>query len=468
MAVEWTGLGPDLLLGIDRTSAATLGAQLQGQLRDAIREGRLGAGERLPSTRNLAAALGVSRGLVVDCYAQLEAEGYLDSRGGSATRVAAAIAPLPAPSVPVATAVRPAIDFAYGTPDLTHFPVQDWLWALARAARDAPFADRGYGDPRGMAALRVVLAAYLRRVRGAAGDAEHLVVCGGYAQGLGLALRALAATGIATAATEDPHSRDDDEIAGHAGMRVVAVGVDDRGLDVDALAATPARVAIVTPAHQAPTGVVLAPERRHALVGWAQRVDGYIIEDDYDAEFRYDRQPVGSMQGLAPDRVISIGSVSKSLVPGLRLGWLVCPPDLTAAVAREKSLADRGSPALDQLALAEMITSGRYDRHLRRMRVVYAGRREALATSIAAHAPNVRVGGLAAGIHAVLHLDPAADEQRIVGLARERSVGLYGMSGWRRDGATVPPQLVLGFGNLTEHNVRRGIELVADLLLPTT
>lgn len=466
MAVDWTGLGPDLLLKLDRSAGATLGAQLQEQLREAIRSGRLGAGERLPSSRNLARELGVSRGLVVDCYAQLEAEGYLDSKGGSATRVAASIAaPSPAAALPPVD-TRPDIDFRYGVPDLSRFPIQDWLWALAEAARTAPFAAGGYGDPHGSSVLRDVLAAYLRRVRGACSAAEHVVICGGYAQGLGLVLRALTPTGVTVVATEEPHSLDDDAIIEHAGLAPVTIPVDDRGLDVDALATTSARVAIVTPAHQAPMGVVLAPERRQALVAWANRVDGYIIEDEYDAEFRYDRQPVGSMQGLAPDRVFSIGSASKSLAPALRLGWVVCPPAFTDAVAREKMLADRGSPGLDQLALAELIRSGRYDRHLRRMRAVYGSRREALASTLAGCAPGVRVGGLAAGIHAVLHLHPDADEQSIITTAAERSVGLYGMSDWRRDGATSPPQLVLGFGNVPEHAVRRGIELVADLLQP--
>jgi GntR family transcriptional regulator/MocR family aminotransferase len=466
MAVEWTGLGPDLLLRLDRAAGATLGGQLQEQLRDAIRSGRLGAGERLPSSRNLARELGVSRGLVVDCYAQLEAEGYLDSKGGSATRVAGSIAAPPTTTPAAPLAARPDIDFAYGVPDLSRFPIQDWLWALAEAARRAPFAAGGYGDPHGAADLREVLAAYLRRVRGAAALAEHLVICGGYAQGLGLVVRVLAARGIDVVATEEPHSIDDDAIIEHAGLGLVTVPVDDRGLDVEALAATDARLVIVTPAHQAPTGVALPPERRHALVAWANRVDGYVIEDDYDAEYRYDRQPVGAMQGLAPDRVFSIGSTSKSLAPALRLGWIVCPPALAAAVAQEKALADRGSPGLDQLALAELIRSGRYDRHLRRMRGLYAARRETLATSLAELAPAVRVGGLAAGIHAVLHLQPGADEQAIVAAARERSVGLYGMSRWRRDRAATPPQLVLGFGNVSEHQVRRGIELVADLLQP--
>jgi GntR family transcriptional regulator/MocR family aminotransferase len=368
------------------------------------------------------------------------------------------------PAPPAAATVKLAVDFKYGTPDLTRFPMQDWLWALAEAARRAPFDAGGYGDGRGLAGFREVMAAYLRRVRGAAADAEHMVVCGGYAQGLGLVVRVLAARGIIEIATEDPHSREDDDTIHHGGSAAVPVPVDAGGIVVDALASTGARAVIVTPAHQAPMGVVLAPERRQALVEWANACDGYIIEDDYDAEFRYDRQPVGSMQGLAPDRVISIGSASKSLAPALRLGWLTCPPGLTAEFTAEKSLADRGSPGLDQLALAELIRSGRYDRHLRRMRTVYAQRRAALAAAVAEHAPDVRIGGLAAGLHAVLHLHPDADERHIVATAGERSIGISGMSRWRADGSPLPPQLVLGFGNVHEQAIRRAIAAIADLL----
>jgi GntR family transcriptional regulator/MocR family aminotransferase len=464
MPVEWTGSGPDLLLKLDRSSSTTLGAQIQDQLRDAIRSGRLGAGERLPSSRLLAREVGVSRGLVVDCYAQLEAEGYLESRGGSATRVASTASLVRTPEPPTPTPVRLEIDFKYGSPDLSRFPLQDWLWALAEGARDAPFNAGGYGERRGSPRLREVLAAYLRRVRSSAADPEHMVICAGFAQGLSLTARALAQVGITHIGGEDPRSLDDDAIIATSGLRVISVPVDERGIDVDALAATPARAVVVTPAHQAPTGVVLAPERRHALVAWAKERDAFIIEDDYDAEFRYDRQPVGSLQGLAPDRVVSIGSVSKSLAPAMRLGWVVCPPTLTDLVGQEKEFADRGSPGLDQLALAELIRSGRYDRHLRRMRTIYAARREALAGAVAACAPGVRLGGLAAGIHAVVHLRPGVDEQEVVTTALERSIGVYGMSRWRSDGSTEPGQLVLGFGNVHEPAIRRGIAAIADLL----
>jgi GntR family transcriptional regulator / MocR family aminotransferase len=210
--------------------------------------------------------------------------------------------------------------------------------------------------------------------------------------------------------------------------------------------------------------VVLAPERRQALVEWAAANDATIIEDDYDSEFRYDREPVGALQGLAPDRVATLGTVSKSLAPALRLGWIVAPASLVDAIAEEKDLADRGSPGLDQLALATLIESGRFDRHLRRMRGMYAGKRQALIDALERHAPEIELRGLAAGFHAVAPLPDGADERAIAEEARARSVGLYPMSAYRSSGATAPPELVLGFGNLTEGAIGRGIEKVGDLL----
>jgi GntR family transcriptional regulator/MocR family aminotransferase len=210
--------------------------------------------------------------------------------------------------------------------------------------------------------------------------------------------------------------------------------------------------------------VVLSPQRRLQLVEWAAGNDATIIEDDYDAEFRYDRDPVGALQGLAADRVAAIGTVSKSLAPSLRLGWVVCPPWLAGAVAREKAEQDRGSPVLDQLALATLMESGRFDRHLRRMRASYAKRRVALVEAIARHAPGVTVTGLAAGFHAVAHLPGQLAEQPVIAAARERSIGLYGMSGQRSSGSPSPAQLVLGFGNITERSITAGIAAVGDLL----
>jgi GntR family transcriptional regulator/MocR family aminotransferase len=338
------------------------------------------------------------------------------------------------------------------------------MWAQREACRTAPNEALDYGDPRGSPVLREVLAAYLRRVRAAAADPEHLVICTGFAQGLGLALRVLRRAGTRRVAIEDPGYDDAAQLAAWADVDVVRVPVDSGGIDVERLAATGAQAVVLSPAHQWPTGVVLAAARRHALAAWAASADAIIIEDDYDAEFRYDREPVGALQGLAPDRVIALGTVSKSLAPAMRLGWLVCPPALTDAIAEEKEYGDRGSPVLDQLALAKLIESGRFDRHLRRMRGVYAARRQALVAALAQHAPAVTLTGLAAGFHAVAHLAGPAAEKSVVAGATARSVGLYGMSTYRSSGADRPGQLVVGFGNLGERTIEAGIAAVGDLL----
>jgi GntR family transcriptional regulator/MocR family aminotransferase len=467
MPVEWSGLAPEVLLTIDRRVTVPLRSQLEDQFRQAIRSGRLGAGQRVPSSRALAKALSLSRGLVQECYAQLQAEGYLVTRGGSATRVATAAATRTVPARPL-PASRPAqmvADFRSGVPDLGSFARETWAWAIREACRAAPNTDLDYGDPAGIPRPREVLAAYLRRVRAMDATASRLIVCSGMAQGLGLVLRVLADHGLQRVAWEDPGGIGDITAAAHrAGVQAVPVPVDDRGIDVTALEASGAGAVVLTPAHQWPTGVVLAPERRHALIDWAARRDAWIIEDDYDAEFRYDRDPVGAIQGLAPDRVIALGTVSKSLAPVLRLGWIATPASLTAHLAQAKQLTDRGSPGLDQLALAILIETGRFDRHLRKMRAEYAARRETLIQTLAQAAPAVKLTGLAAGFHAVAHLPPGAAEHAVVTAAAERRVGLYGMSAWRSSRSPEPPQLVLGFGNTGHHAIRAGVAVLADIL----
>jgi len=337
---------------------------------------------------------------------------------------------------------------------------------MREACRVAPNSDLSYGDPAGHQRLREVLAAYLRRVRAADTSAADLIICSGMAQGLGLVLRALADRGLTSVGFEDPGGVASIQApAAWAGLRAVPVPVDDRGVDVAALEATGAEAVVLTPAHQWPTGVVLAPERRLALIDWAATRSAVIIEDDYDAEFRYDRDPVGALQGLAPDHVVSLGTVSKSLAPVLRLGWIASPPSLTAALTRAKQVTDRGCPGLDQHALALLIESGRFDRHLRRMRAEYAARRDVLVRALAQHASGVRLTGLAAGFHAVAHLPAGLAELEIIEAARSRSVGLYGMSTCRASQSPDPPQLILGFGNTSQRAIAAGIALIADLLV---
>ncbi|GAA2724290.1 PLP-dependent aminotransferase family protein [Actinocorallia aurantiaca] len=458
MPVEWTGSGPELLVPLDR--GRPLRVQLELALREGIRTGRLTAGEQLPSSRALARALGISRGLVTESYAQLQAEGYLVTRPGSGTRVAAT--GHASPTAPARPTEPPSIriNFRPGIPDLASFPRDQWSRALRRACQEASHKELGYPSPHGSPALREVLAAYLRRVRGAATDPAHTIISAGYAQGLQLVLRSL--DDVRTVAFEDPGDPDHRAIAGMLGLKVVPVPVDEHGIDVGVLAATDARAVVLTPAHQSPTGVVLAPDRRQALITWAASRDATIIEDDYDAEFRYDREPVGALQGLAPDRVALLGSVSKSLSPALRLGWIIAPPRLSAAVAQNKRLADRGSPVLDQLALASLIQTGQYDRHLRQMRQRYAARRAALVGALARYAPGVELLGLAAGFHAVVPLPAGVDEQSVVDTALDRGVGLYGIGPYRVRGGR--SQLVLGFGNVTPDAISEGVAAVADLI----
>jgi GntR family transcriptional regulator/MocR family aminotransferase len=249
------------------------------------------------------------------------------------------------------------------------------------------------------------------------------------------------------------------------GIHVTYVPVDEQGLVVSELAASGAQAVVVTPAHQSPTGVLLSPPRRHALTDWARRGGGYVIEDDYDSEFRYGKEPVGALQGLAPDHVFLLGTASKALAPAVRLGWVHAPAPLASAVATEKEMSDRGSCTLDQLALATLLTTGRYDRHLRRMRAVYAARRTALTDAFARHAPRVQLTGLAAGFHAVAALPPGADETAVIAAARERRVGLHGIGAYRGNPDTAaPPALVMGFGNVRERAIEPAIAGVADLL----
>ena len=476
MAIEWSGLGPGLLLRLDRSASQPLRAQLEAGLREAIRDGRLRGGERLPSSRELARELGVARGMVQECYGQLLAEGYLTSRTGSATRVAD-ITERPA-AVPAGTPVparRPPdrgliADFRAGVPDLSSFPRTDWAWAVREACGEVASADLGYGDPHGSGVLREVLAGYLRRVRAADAAPRQMIISTGFAQGANLVLRALIRErGVSCVAFEDPGygTAQSDETVRAAvamGLRAAYVPVDHEGLVVTALAASQAQAVVVTPAHQSPTGVVLSAARRHALVDWARRVGGYVIEDDYDSEFRYDKEPVGALQGLAPDRVFLVGTASKALAPAVRLGWVLAPSPLASAVAEEKQLSDRGSSTLEQLALATMLTSGRYDRHLRRMRAVYASRRAALVSAFARHAPGVRLTGLAAGFHAVAPLPPGADEGAVITAARQRRVGLYGISAYRGMADTAAaPALVIGFGNVSERAIEPAIGAVANM-----
>ena len=472
MTVDWALGGPDLLVVLDR-GARSLRNQIQDQLRAAIREGRLGAGERLPSTRHLSELLGVSRGTVVDVYEQLLAEGYVEASVGSGTRVAAMPEVAPARRTPKvesspASSAPAVADFEYGIPDLGSVPLTDWSWAVSEATRTLPTAELGDEDPAGSWHLREVVTAYHRRVRSGYADAQDAVVVSGFRQGLAFVLATLAKRGIQQIALEDPGPREHDVIARRAGLDAVPVPVDDEGIDTGRLRDIGAQAVLLTPAHQCPTGVALSPSRRRDLVAWADEVDGVILEDDYDAEFRYDRQPVGSLQGLNPDRVIALGSVSKTLAPAIRLGWVLAPKRFVAQIVEEKRLSSRGAPGLDQEALALLMESGRFDRHLRRVREIYRARRDVLSAEVELAFGPGRLQGLAAGCHALLRLPDGTSESAVVETAATMGVRVNGLDNYRfvaadgeAESGPLPPALVLGFGNVSEQRISRGVRTLA-------
>ena len=451
----------DLLLPLERGDGP-LHRQVERSLREAIRQGRLVAGTPLPSTRALARELEVSRGVVFEAYAQLSAEGYLEARQGAATRVAARTAAAsPRTRQAHALDVAGPHDLLPGRPDLSLFPRATWLAAWRRALREVPDRALGYPDPRGTTELRDALTAYLGRARAVAPDPERTVVTAGVTQGIALLARALRDLGHTTIAVEDPGFPLHRWTLVRAGLTPVAVAVDGDGVSIDDVAASGARAVLCTPAHQMPTGVVLSPARRAELLAWADEVDGVVIEDDYDAEYRFDREPVGALQGVDPERVVYAGSASKSLANALRLGWLVLPTWLARQVAWERIAADGGGPVLDQLALADLLARGEIDRHLRRTRRVYRRRRDALVGALARELPDASVTGVAAGLHALVMLEPRASEERVLAEARSRGVALHGLGEMRLE-TTGPPGLVVGYAHLSEPAIDRAVTVLGE------
>ena len=437
--------------------------QIETSIREGIRAGRLPRGSSLPPTRVLAADLGVSRGVVVEAYQQLAAEGYLTSRAGGYTQVAAGPAAPAAAPRPVGEP-KPAIDLSYGRADVSSFPRAAWLRAIRGALTDAPNEVFGYLTGRGVPQLRSSLAEYLNRVRGTVAEPDHMVICTGYAQGVTLLTGVLAAAGAKRLALEDPSSNDDALPAARAaGLEVVGIPVDGDGIRVDLLRATGADAVILTPSHQWPTGAVLSARNRAAVIGWATERGAIIIEDDYDAEYRYDRTPVGALQGLAPGHVVYAGSASKTLAPGLRLGWFVLPGHLTEPMAAAKIAADRGSPALEQVALADFIARGEFDRHLRRMRPVYRRRRDALLSALARHLPWLEPVGVSAGLHLVTWLPPHLDEDAVVGAARRAGVGLDAVGPYRITNPG-PGGLIFGYATVSERAIAEGVARLARVV----
>jgi GntR family transcriptional regulator/MocR family aminotransferase len=444
----------DLHLDLASAPGNSLRARLEHSLREAVRSGRLAPEARLPSTRELCMQLGVSRGVVVDAYAQLAAEGYLRTRRGGGTTVAQSVAqengrpPVPAP----APFVR--YDMTPYRPALGELPRRELSTAVARVLRETPDERLGLPDPAGIVELRTVLASYLGRARGVRASADSMVITTGMRHGVGLVWQALAASGARRVGVEDPGWKGVRETAVTAGLTPVPLPVDEEGMVVDGLDTAQLDAVAVAPAHQYPTGAVLSAERRRALLGWARDHGGVLIEDDYDAEYRYDHHPLGSMQGLAPEHVVYGGSTSKTVAPSLRLGWLVVPARLVRRVRGVQEVAGAIPPPILQLAFADMIERGELDRHLRRQRRRYQRRREALLAELASVLPGLVVRGAAAGLYIVLELPEQLDEAAVRAAAQSRGIALEGRGAGR-------PALLIGFAGLNAAAVKPAVAALA-------
>ncbi|GAB2698553.1 MocR-like pyridoxine biosynthesis transcription factor PdxR [Kitasatospora kifunensis] len=466
MPKDWSGSRVDLHL-VPPTGGARR-AGLESELRAAIREGRLTAGALLPSTRGLAQELGLSRGTVTAAYDQLVEEGYLTTRPGAGTTVAE----LPPGPSPASDSVRPAAtarhDLRPGLPDVSAFPVRAWLAATRRALATVGPEAFGAGDPQGRIELRRALADYLGRTRGVIASPERVVITSGHYQGLSLLCSVLAANGARSAAVEDPGHNLFRSVVSRAGFTVQPLPVDENGAQVDGLTAHTEAV-FLTPAHQYPTGVPLHHRRRQALAAWARSTGGLIIEDDYDGEYRYDRRPVGAFQGIAPEQTIYCGTASKTLGPALRLAWMVLPPDLVEPVAQAKYEADLYTETPNQLALADLITTHAYDRHVRAARLRYRRRRELLLDR-AATVPGLTAHGVPAGLHTLLtYPDDWPTEADLLTTCAEHGIALraLGELHCEQPEPTTGPRpkgLLVGFGATSERAYPTALEALFTVL----
>jgi GntR family transcriptional regulator/MocR family aminotransferase len=439
-------------------------AQLERGLRAAIREGRLRPDTRLPSTRALAAELGVSRRLVVDAYEQLVAEGHLVALRGSGTRVAPQPPGprQPAPSQPAEPPPQPdVIDLFAGAPEPALFPRRAWSRALRRTVETLADSRLSYGEFGGAEELRLALSEHLGRVRGAAVEPGQIVATSGYQQGLRIFCQLIRSRGGRRVAVEDPGYPIAAWTIESEQLDAVPIPIDDRGIDVDAVVASNADAAVVTPAHSMPLGVALAPERRRELTAWARGQGALVLEDDYDAELRYDRGPTGCLQGLAPDVVVLAGSVSKTLAPTLRLGWLCLPGDLVAEATALRATFDGGGTRFIEVAFAELLSSGAFDRHIRASRQRYRRKRSLLLDAVSTKLPGARLEGIAGGLHAVLELPTGSDENEVIAAAGRGGVKVQGLGDYTLDHPR-PPSLVIGYGPPSDRELRRAVAIIAE------
>lgn len=455
--------GAELLVHLDRSSSESLSRQIQQALRRAIQHGALRAGTRLPSTRVLAADLAISRPVVVDAYDQLAAEGYLHTRPGARPVVAEVARPPEATTKkPPARETRILHDLRPAMPSLSMFPRRTWLRMLRQAMSEMPASAFGYDGRHGTHELRHALADYLGRVRGVTTEPQRIIVTSGFAEARALACAAFVSLGVRRLGVEDP-SYSNWESVDRSGLVRVPVAVDTDGMAVGTLDARKVHAVMVTPAHQFPIGVVLGKARRRQLVEWLEARDALAFEDDYDAEFRYDQQPIGALQGLAPERVLYAGTVSKTLAPALRLGWLVVPGRIVDAVKAEQQRWNEGCPRIDQNALAAFIASGEYDRHLRLMRRVYRTRRDALMEAIGEFLPQTQPRGIAAGLHVTLCLPETVDEVAVCEAVARRGVAIEPIGKYRLSGKG-PPTLLLGYGSASERSLREAVRIIATAM----
>ncbi|RPE37285.1 GntR family transcriptional regulator [Streptomyces sp. Ag109_O5-1] len=418
---------------------------LAAAVREAVRSGRLTPGTRLPSSRRLADDLGLARNTVANAYGDLVAEGWLTARGGSGTLVTDSVITRPAPG---RSAAEPSGDTCYdlipGSPDLTAFPRAAWLKATRRALAAAPDAAFGYGDPRGRPELRAALADHLAGARGVYTSPEHILICAGVSHGLRILSEVLAGRRARSVAVESYGPDRHRGLLAAVGLETLPLSFDPHGTDPVPPQGTDA--VLLTPAHQFPLGTTLQRDRRTAVVDWARRTGGLVLDDDYDGEFQFDHRSVGALQALAPDSVVYLGTASKTLVPGLRLAWMALPPALAEEAVAAKGQIDT-CEVLSQLTMAEFITSGAYGRHVRAARRRYRDRRESLVAALTQHAPHVHVTGTAAGLHTVLGLPPGY-EQQVVQSATRRGLKVAGLSRYRHAQSphVMGDALVVGYG----------------------
>ncbi|AZT94769.1 PLP-dependent aminotransferase family protein [Brevibacterium aurantiacum] len=440
-------IGSDFL-NLDPATAPPRGrtAWLTQQLRTAITDGTLAPGTRLPASRVLAGELSVARGTVVEAYRRLGEEGLLVTNHGGGTEVtalAATSASLPNPE-PDEPTPKELLNISAGVPDLSGFPRAAWLRAERRVLTTATAAELGYADPQGTPRLRTALANWLARSRGITAGPEQIIVTAGVTGALSLLAQVLRDQGITDCAIEDPGADGNRRILDYWLDTLHPIPVDSAGLDVTALARTDARAVLVTPAHQFPTGVVLAPDRRRELLAWAEARGGLVVEDDYDSEYRYDRTPVRALHAAAPERVVHISSLSKVLAPALRIGWMIAPTDLHDDLVRKRWATDLGSPALPQLALADLIDSGTLERHLRSLRLRHRERRDAAVAAIRRYLLGCRIEGVAAGLHLLVRLPEHVDDTMLAARAEEAGFAVQPLSAHRISPG--PPGLIIGYG----------------------